>query len=860
MLRESAVCFLVFPYARISATEYTHNLYGLCLRSKPLNIAVAVKRFLWPKYYALKDKTKEQSRTIYQLQRRFVRRRAEGEEPFRSREGADAAISEPNKNIIEYCRRVWTKSNPYDFLGVPDELNLQKLVRRLPSETPVAQSRPRLLLLCRPGTTNFFDPVAASLREDFDILLAHNLRDAEIEKLGEGDVIWLEWGTSGVLLEQIPKTKAKIVIRLHDWEIREPYLLNGVDWARADHILFINRMAKEAFVSAVAQPELEDKIHVIPNVVDERQYPLIATDFEFRILMVCIKITPRKGIYRALEMFSALVRLEPRFRLTIRVTAQSDWNSFGDLLEDIAACGLEEFVTLSVSDGIMPYAVSELIHKQQIPAKVDVVAEYARHDIIWSPSYHEGFHYAVAEAALCGSIPVVIAWNWGDASQFWWPFLVDNEEDFVEKTLEVARLSAAERDEASQKAREHVIAHFGLDAGRRNILTVLEKQDQEPLPRRQRVVVFAHNHIYRNNPRGGERSTAAIIQRLIEKGYDVLVIVADRRQLGCLREETDGVTVINIDFKYYRVATIEIMRWWQPDVAIVWELPARDVWDICASADCPYLLFIRYWHLVAPQPYEDLLTQEIDRRFNRTVKPVFDVASSVITNCDHAGQVIERHFGVSTTTSYVPVFGTDVAPSKPESRRFITLINPKKTEGADDLVYAIAERMPDLEFLVIQGDPSRVRSKNVVHRDFSNQDYGEFFADTRVFLFPFKGEPCGTGRVVYECYSLGIPVIGSRKGGLPEVIPETHLVDDTDDVSSWVAAIRKVLENYSEEMQEAQSQWEDYDVERELNVVMTCVEKALQDRDTMKRAVKAIGSWPGVDIRHERYVNRSLNS
>ena len=66
------------------------------------------------------------------------------------------------------------------------------------------------------------------------------------------------------------------------------------------------------------------------------------------------------------------------------------------------------------------------------------------------------------------------------------------------------------------------------------------------------------------------------------------------------------------------------------------------------------------------------------------------------------------------------------------------------------------------------------------------------YGRTKILLAPSKWEEAW-GRVASEAHCSGIPVVGSRRGGLPEAIGEGGIVLDYDaPLDDWVASIRQL--------------------------------------------------------------------
>ncbi len=106
--------------------------------------------------------------------------------------------------------------------------------------------------------------------------------------------------------------------------------------------------------------------------------------------------------------------------------------------------------------------------------------------------------------------------------------------------------------------------------------------------------------------------------------------------------------------------------------------------------------------------------------------------------------------------------------------------------GAENAAYAQAleRQAKDL------GIDGRVRFAGAV----SQQELARYFAAARVVVLPSLSE--GLGRVVVEAMLLGVPVIGSRVGGIPDLIRDGengYLVEAGDDANLTVA-LRRIYE------------------------------------------------------------------
>ena len=120
----------------------------------------------------------------------------------------------------------------------------------------------------------------------------------------------------------------------------------------------------------------------------------------------------------------------------------------------------------------------------------------------------------------------------------------------------------------------------------------------------------------------------------------------------------------------------------------------------------------------------------------------------------------------------------------------------------------IAGACPEIPFLFVESwkleDDHRARIEETiaplgnVTLENRTSDMKTVYGRTRILLAPSKWEEAW-GRVASEAHCSGIPVVGSRRGGLPEAIGAGGVVLDYDaPLADWVAAVRR-LWNDSEE-------------------------------------------------------------
>lgn len=139
-----------------------------------------------------------------------------------------------------------------------------------------------------------------------------------------------------------------------------------------------------------------------------------------------------------------------------------------------------------------------------------------------------------------------------------------------------------------------------------------------------------------------------------------------------------------------------------------------------------------------------------------------------------------------------PVFADEYA-TKPGDA--ITLINCNPEKGGK-VLKALAERMPDQQFLAVKGAygeqvlPALPNVEVVEHvrgEDMREQVY----ARTKVLLMPSSYE--SWGRAGCEALASGIPVIAHPTPGLCESLGEAGVFVDRNDVAGYEAVLRKLM-------------------------------------------------------------------
>jgi len=178
-------------------------------------------------------------------------------------------------------------------------------------------------------------------------------------------------------------------------------------------------------------------------------------------------------------------------------------------------------------------------------------------------------------------------------------------------------------------------------------------------------------------------------------------------------------------------------------------------------------------------------------------------ATVVISNSTFIQTELRRAYGVSSEVIY-PTINVAALSQKSipplKDRQFISLIGSERIKGRF-IIEAIARAMPDHKFLIAGREFEKKEEKgNITYMPWSKDPVGDIYNKTKLLLVPSLWREA-FGRISVEAMALGIPVIGSRRGGLPEILGEENTVGNAHDIVEWVKKIEATLRENSLEQQ-----------------------------------------------------------
>jgi glycosyltransferase involved in cell wall biosynthesis len=310
-----------------------------------------------------------------------------------------------------------------------------------------------------------------------------------------------------------------------------------------------------------------------------------------------------------------------------------------------------------------------------------------------------------------------------------------------------------------------------------------------------RVLFAGGNGYYPEFSGGVQSSTHHLVGQLRERGHEAAILAAlfgdgyfgfkARAKLKLLRQpavidEFPGYPVFRAWFPW-NAASFAAQRF-KPDVAVVQCHKSVPIGRALEAVGVPIVVYLRNveFHELAG-----------DLRELRSAK--------YIANSEFTARTYKDKFGIDSTL--IPPTIDPGMYTTASTREYVTFINPYAEKGFD-LAVEIASHCPDIPFLFVESwklsDDHRARIEKTISRfpniklESRTSDMKTVYGRTKVLLAPSKWEEAW-GRVASEAHCSGIPVVGSRRGGLPEAVGEGGIILDFDaPVKEWADAVSRL--------------------------------------------------------------------
>ena len=189
------------------------------------------------------------------------------------------------------------------------------------------------------------------------------------------------------------------------------------------------------------------------------------------------------------------------------------------------------------------------------------------------------------------------------------------------------------------------------------------------------------------------------------------------------------------------------------------------------------------------------------RSLYRQQREAFPQFSNVIGLSNFLCEVIEETFETSATMIRASIDFNSVTADHHEPE-YMTMVNPRSKVKGGDIFVDIAEQMPNRDFFVaghFARNESRKKAAQLdnVHHPGWVDDMRDVYSKTKILLIPSLVEE-GNPRVKAEAMANGIPVIGTTRGGVPEMLDDAGaIVSDPYEISEWEQQITAIEDDYS---------------------------------------------------------------
>ncbi len=170
------------------------------------------------------------------------------------------------------------------------------------------------------------------------------------------------------------------------------------------------------------------------------------------------------------------------------------------------------------------------------------------------------------------------------------------------------------------------------------------------------------------------------------------------------------------------------------------------------------------------------------------------------SNSHFTARRLHALFGLESTV-LIPLVDPEMY-TVDSSKESILFINPSLLKGVE-IFFQVAARLPDYPFRVFESwnitsawrryCHSRITKLPNVEWNSPTRDVTTLYGSARLLIMPSIWEEA-YGRSALEAQLNGIPVIASRRGGLPEAVGDGGILLDADvSADTWVKAIRSVF-------------------------------------------------------------------
>jgi glycosyltransferase involved in cell wall biosynthesis len=268
------------------------------------------------------------------------------------------------------------------------------------------------------------------------------------------DVVVCEWALANAVWysERLEPGK-RLVVRLHNQEVRQrgSVFPPKIAFDRVDAMVFVSDESRRRAVEMFGWGD--DRLVTIPNFVNVDVLARPKSDGAGRTLAM-VGVLPRlKRLDRALDLVAGLRATDPSFRLLVKGHLPVDQPWLASRPGEVPY--FDEQLRRIETDPVLAAGVT------LDPFEPRLATFYQDVGYVLSPSDLESFHYAVAEGAASGAVPIV--WPW-EGAELHYPadWIVKDGDEARDRILALAAAGEDERRRHGEACREVIRERYGL--------------------------------------------------------------------------------------------------------------------------------------------------------------------------------------------------------------------------------------------------------------------------------------------------------------------------------------------------------------------------------------------------------------
>jgi glycosyltransferase involved in cell wall biosynthesis len=268
------------------------------------------------------------------------------------------------------------------------------------------------------------------------------------------DVVFCEWALANAVWysERLPAGK-RLVVRLHNQEVRQRGRVfpPKIAFDRVDAMIFVSDESRARAVESFGWKD--ERLTTVPNFVNVDLLARPKHPGAGRTLAMVGIIPKLKRLDRALDLIAALRREDPAFRLLVKGHLPADLPWLASRPDELPYFEKQ----LGRIDGEPLLAAGVTLD----PFEPRLGRFYQKVGFVLSPSDLESFHYAVAEGAASGAIPIV--WPW-EGAELHYPksWIVSGDDQARARIRELAARSDGERARLGEECRAVIRERYDL--------------------------------------------------------------------------------------------------------------------------------------------------------------------------------------------------------------------------------------------------------------------------------------------------------------------------------------------------------------------------------------------------------------